>query len=342
MSASAPGVSVIIACYNSAFVIEQTLKHLQNQKNADTINWEVILIDNNCTDNTTEIARNTWNISNKVTLNIISESKIGEANARKAGINVAKYPILSIVDDDNRVSENWIFTISNYFTNPEIGLIGSAGEGDFESTPPEWFDRHKHAFAIGSLYSGEFIDITPDAIVPGAGLSVRKEIFDKLYAINWQPFLTGRVGNMQTAGADSEICYITRLLGYKIFYSNTLQFKHFTTDNRISWQRLENMFAGFGASDVFTLPYKILYTEATGKGDILNEFRKKWWFNYIIKKLATWYRYGFFAKKSEMKSLMKIRNNAFCEVIKDNKKAFESSFDYLKTIKKEVETASYN
>jgi glycosyltransferase involved in cell wall biosynthesis len=336
MSSYATGVSVIIACYNSSKVIEQTLVHLQNQKNAENINWEVILIDNNCTDTTAEIAQRTWKINAKVKLEIITESKIGEANARKAGIKAAKYNILSIVDDDNRVSENWIATISDYFKNPEIGLVGCAGEGDFESSPPEWFERHQHAFAIGSLYKGDFTDITPDAIVPGAGLCVRKEIFDKLYSIDWQPFLTGRVGNMQSAGADSEICYITRHLGYKNYYSNELKFKHFTTDSRISWQRLENMFSGFGASDVFTLPYKILYAEATGKNSFVDTFRKKWWFNFITKKLATWLRYGFLSKNSEIKNLMNIRNKAFCDVIWENRIAFENSFEYLKNIKSKI------
>ena len=46
------GISIIIACYNSEKVISTTLEHLQNQKKYEGINWEVIVIDNNSTDNT--------------------------------------------------------------------------------------------------------------------------------------------------------------------------------------------------------------------------------------------------------------------------------------------------
>ncbi len=330
-----PGISVIIACYNSASVIGETLLHLQNQENTANIPWEVIVIDNNCTDNTAQIALNSWKISQQVPISIIKETKVGEASARKAGILKAKYAILSIVDDDNRVNTTWISTIYEYFQDQKIGLIGCVGLGDFESQPPAWFNAHQHAFAIGSLYEGDFTDITADAIVPGAGLSVRKEIFDKLYAINWQPFLTGRVGNRQSAGADSEICYVTRLLGYRIYYSNQLQFKHFTKDDRISWQRLENMFAGFGASDVFTLPYKLLYAEENNETKPFHSLRKTWWFNYFGKKIVTYLKYGVFSKKSDVKTLMNIRNDSFCEVLWNQKSEFEASFDYLKQIKKQ-------
>ncbi len=333
-----PGISVIIACYNSASVIADTLLHLQDQKNTANIPWEVILIDNNCTDNTASIAQNIWKNDRDIPLRIIKESKIGEASARKAGIVKAKYSILSIVDDDNRVNADWISSIYGYFQDPKIGLVGCVGLGDFESEPPAWFKTHQHAFAIGSLYSGTFTDITADAIVPGAGLSVRKEIFDKLYHINWQPFLTGRVGNRQSAGADSEICYVTRLLGYRIYYSNELQFKHFTKNDRISWQRLENMFAGFGASDVFTLPYKILYAEETGKTSLFNKLRKKWWFNYFGKKIVTFLNYGLLAKESDIKTLMHIRNTSFCAVLWSQKSEFERSFDYLKRIQSQSKT----
>ena len=332
------GISVIIACYNSASVIHQTLLHLQKQENTQNITWEVILIDNNCTDNTAQLAQESWGIQDSVPLHIIKETQVGEASARKAGIIKAKYAILSIVDDDNRVNTNWISSIYSYFENPEIGLLGCVGIGDFESEPPAWFDKHQHAFAIGSLYAGDFTDITADAIVPGAGLSVRKEIFDILYSINWKPFLTGRVGNRQSAGADSEICYVTRLLGYKIYYSNLLAFKHYTKNDRITWERLENMFAGFGAADVFTLPYKLLYAKEKGQTGILDGLRRTWWFNYFGKKTVNTIRYCFFAKSTDIKTLMNIRNKAFCEVMLQNKVDFENSFAYLEQIKTKAKT----
>lgn len=331
----ANGVSVIIACFNSEKVIEKTLEHLQNQVNFSSINWEVILIDNNCTDNTAKVAEIQWQNKPIVPLHIIEEKKVGGANARRAGFRRAQYDIISIVDDDNRVSVDWIFNIYTYFQNSEIGMVGCSGEGDFEETPPSWFNEHQHSFAIGKLYEGDFVDITADAVVPGAGMSFRKSIIDYLNQNNWVPFLQGRVGNKQSAGADSELCYITRYLGYKIFYSNQLHFKHFTAKHRISWERLENMTQGFGESDVFTLPYKILYEDLTGKNLFLNRLRKNWWFNLWAKKAAFFIRnpfYKFDASQQTSQKLSYIRNRAFCDTIILEKKRFEASFKYLKTL----------
>ncbi len=329
------GISIIIACYNSAKVIATTLEHLQNQKNYDGIAWEVILVDNNSTDNTSIIAKEYWNKNPVVPLRIINENIVGEANARKAGIKAASYSILSIVDDDNWVNSDWIKKVNAYFENPEIGLIGCAGEGVFEENTPNWFEENQHAFAIGSLYSGIFSDITHQGLVPGAGLSIRKIIYDKLFSIGWHPLLAGRVGSKQSAGADSEMCLVTRLLGYKIYYSNELKFQHFTAKHRITWERLKNMTEGFGESDVFTLPYIIIFNESIGKSSILNTMRKFWWFNFIGKKLALFISDPIpFKRISEFdqKNLIRIRNNAFCKTIWKERKKFSQSFSKLENI----------
>ena len=329
------GISVIIACFNSEKVIGLTLRHLQAQINTEGIDWEIILVNNNSTDRTSEVAKVVWDENPLVTLKIVLEEKVGEANARQTGIKSAKYDILSIVDDDNWVSNNWIQTVNSYFKDPKIGLLGCGGVGEFEKTPPAWFEENKNAFAIGSLYEGDFTDITNHALVPGAGLCVRKKVYEKLFEINWKPFLQGRIGNRQSAGADSEMCYITRLLGYSIYYSNQLKFKHFTANHRITWDRLKRMTEGFGEADVFTLPYKILYEEHLGNKSILNNLRKHWWFNYIGKKLSLWLKDPFQfiqAREYSQKQLIRIRNNAFCKTIWTEREKFEGSFAYLQKL----------
>lgn len=331
------GISVIIACFNSEKVIATTLRHLQKQQNTQNIAWEVILVDNNSTDKTSEIAKLVWAERPIVPLNLLLETQVGEANARKTGILSAKYDILSVVDDDNWVAEDWILKINTYFENPEIGLVGCAGEGEFEQKPPFWFEENKHAFAIGKLYDGDFVDITDHALVPGAGLCVRKNVYDKLFSLNWKPFLQGRVGDKQSAGADSEMCYITRLMGYKIYYSNQLKFKHFTAPHRISWDRLTRMTEGFGESDVFTLPYKILYEESKGQKSLINVLRKKWWFNFIGKKISLLLKDPFLFVQAPIyskKQLNRIRNQAFCDTIWREREKFDGSFKYLMEISK--------
>ncbi len=54
------GVSVIICCYNSSSRIIPTLQNLVKQRVPNHIPWEVIVVNNASTDNTGEVAKETW------------------------------------------------------------------------------------------------------------------------------------------------------------------------------------------------------------------------------------------------------------------------------------------
>lgn len=102
-------ISIIIPAYNEEKYIENALKSLINQKEkAD----EIILVDNNCTDNTVKIAKK---YKNKLPLKIIKEKKQGIAYSRNAGFNMAKNDILVKFDADSTLPPNWIKQVKNFF-----------------------------------------------------------------------------------------------------------------------------------------------------------------------------------------------------------------------------------
>jgi glycosyltransferase involved in cell wall biosynthesis len=55
-----PGVSIIICCHNSAKLLPQTLAHLKAQKNEANVAWEVIVVDNASTDETSRVSLSLW------------------------------------------------------------------------------------------------------------------------------------------------------------------------------------------------------------------------------------------------------------------------------------------
>ena len=57
-----PGVSVVVCCYNSADVIIPTMTALSRQDVPHGIGFEVLLVDNNCTDNTVQLALKIWKV----------------------------------------------------------------------------------------------------------------------------------------------------------------------------------------------------------------------------------------------------------------------------------------
>ena len=88
------GVSIIICCYNSSEKIESVLFHIEKQI-TNGILWEVILVDNASNDNTAEVAQQCWTRKD-IQLKIVFESKPGLSNARRKGLHVSIYSIVSI------------------------------------------------------------------------------------------------------------------------------------------------------------------------------------------------------------------------------------------------------
>jgi glycosyltransferase involved in cell wall biosynthesis len=112
-----PIISVIIPAYNEQDFLGRCLKSLQEQINAPI--YEVILVDNNSTDNTAHIAKS-------FKAKVIKEPIKGVMHARQAGLKVAKGEIIVTTDADCFYKPYWLSNIyKTYQNNPNI--IGLAG-----------------------------------------------------------------------------------------------------------------------------------------------------------------------------------------------------------------------
>lgn len=242
------GVSVIICCYNSSALIERTLKYLINQKVPDIIPWEVILVDNASTDNTSEIAEKYWMHHNCLArLKIVKEPKPGLSAAREKGIETAKYEYMILCDDDNLLDENFVARVFDIMSSDKmIGVLGGRGIGEFESIPQQWFYDWQNSFAIGKQ-ADKRGDITwTRGYVWGAAMTVRKSAWDKLRKSGFKSMLTDRKGKTLSAGGDTEICYALRNDVWKIWYDPELIFTHYITKERLNWRYVRRLFRGFG------------------------------------------------------------------------------------------------
>ena len=57
------GISIIICCFNSASRIEETLRHVFSLSVPENLSCEILLVNNRSTDNTKEVASNTYEIA---------------------------------------------------------------------------------------------------------------------------------------------------------------------------------------------------------------------------------------------------------------------------------------
>ncbi len=238
------GVSVIICCYNSASRLPQTLRYLSRQKTNENLSWEIVLVDNASTDNTTEVAMKLWRDFNKNTIRFVLTNQPiqGLSFARAKGIEVSTYDTLIFCDDDNWLEPNYVQDAYSIMkSDPRIGALGGTGMPVSDSALPIWFDKYKYSFACYAQGDSEGELKNATAALFGAGLTVKREVFVKLEKKKFNPILTDRIKTALASGGDTELCYAIRLIGYKLFFSERLKFSHYLPAARLTLVYLKRL-----------------------------------------------------------------------------------------------------
>lgn len=253
-----PGISVVICCYNSEKRIIPTLEHLANQDTNPELLWEVILVNNGCTDNTVEVASAAWprlGSSDKPTLHIVEEQTPGLSSARKAGIFAARYNIICFCDDDNWLDQHYLTTAVEIMnSNQDIGVLAGKGIAVSEQSLPDWFAEHEVSYACGELAERSG-DVTKRTWVWGAGMILRNAYIRKLYTTGFTQIADDRKEESLSSGGDTEICYWHILTGKRLWYDNRLIFRHQISPARLTKEGSENLFRAHEISFNQLKPY---------------------------------------------------------------------------------------
>ncbi|MBA2330845.1 MAG: glycosyltransferase family 2 protein, partial [Flavisolibacter sp.] len=104
------GISIVICCYNSAELLPKTLHHIAQQKIASTIPWELIIVNNNSSDDTKKIAEQFINKNPFIKAHIVDEFSPGLSIARHKGFETSSYEYMLLCDDDNWLENDYVET----------------------------------------------------------------------------------------------------------------------------------------------------------------------------------------------------------------------------------------
>jgi hypothetical protein len=138
-----PNVSVIIATYNRAALLDECLAHLHTQRFLP--GDEAIVVDNGSSDDTAAIVarhQGVWTAP----LRLLHEPRPGKSHAIARALADASGDILVFTDDDVNVGAGWLDAIRDAMADPGIALAGGPVVPRWESTVPQWIrcarDRH--------------------------------------------------------------------------------------------------------------------------------------------------------------------------------------------------------
>ncbi|WP_433201446.1 glycosyltransferase family 2 protein [Dactylosporangium sp. CS-047395] len=159
-----PRFSVVIPCYNEAGYLQDTLLSLRKQ-DYDGV-FEVIVVDNNCTDDTAGIARDFG-------ARVVAEPVPGVCNARQRGTEEARGEIVISADADTVHGRDWLSRIDERF-RADDGVVAVVGPCVY-ADGPRW-GRH-YGRALFGLVHGAY-RLTGRAMYASAtNIAFRREAF---------------------------------------------------------------------------------------------------------------------------------------------------------------------
>jgi glycosyltransferase involved in cell wall biosynthesis len=221
--------TVAIPTYNGEQRLPEVLNRLQRQVGADHFEWEVIVIDNNSTDQTADVVRSyqaQWPALS--TLYYLFEPRQGAAFARQRAVERAEGMWVGFLDDDNWPTDDWVATAFAFGqSHSHVGVYGGRVLPIFDlgTILPAGFERIAPYFAIvdrgleAHAYQAE-MKILP----PGAGLVVQRQAW--LTAVPTELVLNHRGKDAFLASEDLEAVLHIQKAGWEIWYVPEMLIQH--------------------------------------------------------------------------------------------------------------------
>jgi len=239
-------ISVIVCTYNRQEYLPDCLKHLAEQT-ADKKDYEVIIIDNNSTDNTVNLTMDF--IENYPEVNAIyhCEYNQGLTYARNRGVKEAKGEIISFIDDDAFVDKDFISEIQSYFDqHQKVSAIGGKILPVYEGKPPKWMSKYLLTL-VSAIDMGNSPKKFKDSKFPiGANMAFRSDMFNKYGLFNTD---LGRKGTELEGGEEKEMFLRLRKGNEEIHYVPKVKVGHIIPEKRLTMEYIKGLGIGVGSSE---------------------------------------------------------------------------------------------
>lgn len=240
-------LSIIICSYNRASYIEAAFDSLYNQSSG-LESFETIIVDNNSTDNTSDVFKN-WRASHtNGSFTYLTETKQGASFARNTGAAQAKGQWLCFMDDDAIANKDYVENIIKHIeTKPDAIGFGGRIIPKYIPSEPKWM-----SYYVSSLV-GNF-DYAPTACAFENGkypiesnMIVKKAVYDSIGGFNTN--LPGVVGTIRIGGEGKELFYKILTLGHTIYYDPSICVQHVVEVKKLTPEYMYRVASGIGRGE---------------------------------------------------------------------------------------------
>lgn len=242
------GFSIIIPTYNRAELLRTALKSVQELRIPDGRAAEIIVVDNNSTDHTADVAEEMAR-NGPIPLRRVVETQQGLNHGRNRGIQEACFEHLVYLDDDMQVNPGWLEGYVEAWETLHPDAVVGPVEPWFEEEPASWLTP-RMIESVTSAYSRKgdrIMIVSADRAheLPGCNFGVLRHVAQE--AGGFHPALD-RSGAGMLAGGDWEFGQRLVRLGKRVVYSPQCRIRHFISKHKISREGLRARWEGSGAT----------------------------------------------------------------------------------------------
>jgi glycosyltransferase involved in cell wall biosynthesis len=240
-------VTVLICTYNRQRSLAKALGSIAKSQLPQFLTWEVLVVDNNSSDQTGEVVRE-FCLKCPERFRYFLEPRQGKSYALNRGILESRGQIIAFVDDDVSVEADWLHNLTSPILSGEYAGTGGRILMERGFVPPAWLPLNEWRtlaplamFDIGANAS----DLTEPPF--GCNMAFRRSLFEK-YG-RFRTDLGPRPGS-QIRSEDTE--FGRRLLnaGERLRYEPSAVVYHEVPEHRMKKSYFLAWFAAKGRGDV--------------------------------------------------------------------------------------------
>lgn len=172
-------ISVILCTYNRCQSLAKVLDSAAASTLPNSVDWEVLVVDNNSTDQTLEVVES-FARRHPHRFRYYFEPRQGKSYALNTGVRQARGDILAFTDDDVTVEPTWLRNLTASLHSGKWVAAGGRTLPDRTFSPPRWLAIQER-YACGALAifdrgpcAGELTEAPS-----GNNMAYRKEAFEK-------------------------------------------------------------------------------------------------------------------------------------------------------------------
>ncbi len=238
--------TIAICTWNRSDLLDKTLARMRQLIVPADLRWEIVVVNNRCTDNTDEIlAKHTGPLP----LRRIFEDQQGQSHARNAAAHAAHGELIVWTDDDVLVDRQWLAEmVQAARAQPDLSFFGGPIEPWFEIDPPQWLVKNwkavNGAFAFRDLGTEPF-EFDLKRLPYGANYALRTNVQRQFL---YNPRL-GRVATGEIRGEETDVLHKLLAAGHRGAWVPSSKVEHFIPRDRLTIDYIRRFYHGIGQTE---------------------------------------------------------------------------------------------